>query len=419
MKDKLRKALSTVSRIKKFLEKVLGDEKLRNEFKDQSPVLEELAEDLEVNEFVPIILEGKMDTIRFDSPDLFREVSEAVLSFEENWNESAALLSLCGYTLAGGKITEAEDPETEGEEDNTPLTVGELYALGEEDEDYAVEAKLSSAQRKKLPTTAFCGPDRSFPVHDKAHVTAALRLLGRYKGPGDKGKIRACIMRKARAMGMTPKTKESEETLFIFQPLKIAGLETFSLITLDSSEVAKATLENLNKIGEALHLEDSVIQEVKDLIGEYIPLLEYQETDNTSVAPLFALQSENKKAVVLPAEHILEVLMEREMGSEHSTLAALVGVCRRLKLTKEQVKSAQEAYSPLAGSVLKSFLANLPESEEAKKEGDKDGTAESEVITPIVTEEPSEEAEESQGKIKSIMDRYTIKAPLKDTRRKS
>lgn len=42
-------------------------------------------------------------------------------------------------------------------------------------------AKLSTAARNKLPSSSFAGPGRSFPVHDKAHATAALRLLGRAK----------------------------------------------------------------------------------------------------------------------------------------------------------------------------------------------------------------------------------------------
>ena len=40
-------------------------------------------------------------------------------------------------------------------------------------------AKLTSAARKKLPSKDFAGPGRSFPVNDKAHATAALRLVGR------------------------------------------------------------------------------------------------------------------------------------------------------------------------------------------------------------------------------------------------
>jgi hypothetical protein len=64
----------------------------------------------------------------------------------------------------------------------------------------AVDTKLTTKKRKALPASAFCAPNRGFPAHDCAHVRAGLSLLGRYKGPGDKGKIRACLYRKARAM---------------------------------------------------------------------------------------------------------------------------------------------------------------------------------------------------------------------------
>jgi len=63
------------------------------------------------------------------------------------------------------------------------------------------DAKLSAESRKKLASSAFCGPERSFPVNDCKHYTAAKRLIGRYKGPGDKSKILACIERKGKKLG--------------------------------------------------------------------------------------------------------------------------------------------------------------------------------------------------------------------------
>jgi hypothetical protein len=65
----------------------------------------------------------------------------------------------------------------------------------------AADARLTAKQRKGLAGSTFCGPDRSFPVPDCAHVTAARRLIGRYKGPGDKSRILACVARKAKALG--------------------------------------------------------------------------------------------------------------------------------------------------------------------------------------------------------------------------
>ena len=62
------------------------------------------------------------------------------------------------------------------------------------------DAKLSTEKRENLEGSAFCGPERSFPVPDCAHYTAAKKLIGRYKGPGDKGRIMACIERKGKSM---------------------------------------------------------------------------------------------------------------------------------------------------------------------------------------------------------------------------
>lgn len=60
------------------------------------------------------------------------------------------------------------------------------------------DAKLSSEKRKKLADGSFCGPNRSFPVADCAHVTAARRLVGRAKvSDSTKSKILACVDRKA------------------------------------------------------------------------------------------------------------------------------------------------------------------------------------------------------------------------------
>ena len=35
-------------------------------------------------------------------------------------------------------------------------------------------ARLTTAKRKNLPTSAFAGPDRSFPIPDKSHARNAL-----------------------------------------------------------------------------------------------------------------------------------------------------------------------------------------------------------------------------------------------------
>lgn len=58
-------------------------------------------------------------------------------------------------------------------------------------------ARLSAKDRKSLPSGDFAGPDRSFPMPDKAHARAALSLE-RYASPATKARIRS----KAKAMGV-------------------------------------------------------------------------------------------------------------------------------------------------------------------------------------------------------------------------
>ena len=84
-----------------------------------------------------------------------------------------------------------------------------LYELQLEEMDKGVieDAKLSTEKRKKLASSSFCSPkDRAFPVPDCAHVTAARRLIGKYKGEGSKDAILACVSRKSKALGCTADT---------------------------------------------------------------------------------------------------------------------------------------------------------------------------------------------------------------------
>ena len=75
------------------------------------------------------------------------------------------------------------------------------------------DAKLSTASRKKLKGSTFCGPGRSFPVPDCAHVTAARRLIGRYKGSGSHASILSCVSRKSKALGCGGKDNLTDEQI--------------------------------------------------------------------------------------------------------------------------------------------------------------------------------------------------------------
>ncbi len=74
------------------------------------------------------------------------------------------------------------------------------------------DSKLSTAQRKRLPGSSFCGPNKSFPVPDCAHVTAARRLIGRASvSAATKTRILSCVSRKASAMGCDKKDNKEDK----------------------------------------------------------------------------------------------------------------------------------------------------------------------------------------------------------------
>lgn len=119
--------------------------------------------------------------------------------------------------------SEPEAPELEllfDEEKCWDAINAELDAMAAEleEEDAAAaqairDAKLTTEQRKRLKPSTFCGPNRSFPVPDCAHVTAARRLIGRYKGEGSKEAILRCVNRKAKALGCDKAKKDTEDSL--------------------------------------------------------------------------------------------------------------------------------------------------------------------------------------------------------------
>jgi hypothetical protein len=67
------------------------------------------------------------------------------------------------------------------------------------------EAKLSYAERKDLPNSAFCGPDRTYPAQDSAHVRNGLARLATFGGrlpEAIRKKIYLCLVRRAKKFGV-------------------------------------------------------------------------------------------------------------------------------------------------------------------------------------------------------------------------
>lgn len=62
-------------------------------------------------------------------------------------------------------------------------------------------AKLTTASRKALPGKVFCGPNRSYPAHDRSH---AQNCLARGAQHGAGSKTIACCRKKLKQFGGKP-----------------------------------------------------------------------------------------------------------------------------------------------------------------------------------------------------------------------
>lgn len=170
---------------------------------------------IDVKDGTPIELndaeEAVFDLIKKSRPDAEDEVLAnhakkiASLKQEDGTFKNQAEAGLDEETYLKYALEDLETAEEKIDADEVYADmVKELEKMvkdGEITEEELKDAKLSTAARKKLSKGTFCGPDRSFPVPDCAHVTAARRLIGRYKGPGSKSSILACVARKAKTLG--------------------------------------------------------------------------------------------------------------------------------------------------------------------------------------------------------------------------
>lgn len=65
-------------------------------------------------------------------------------------------------------------------------------------------AKLTAAARKRIPTSSFAGPDRSYPVNDKNHARNALSRVAQFGNSELQARVRAAVHRKFPSIGKSP-----------------------------------------------------------------------------------------------------------------------------------------------------------------------------------------------------------------------
>jgi hypothetical protein len=159
--------------------------------------------------------------------DELKSAALGITSKKEDCGCEGATPDNCACAPKMDEIEEADRAFFEDEEGVYAEMVIEMDAAvvdGELTQDSIKDAKLSSEQRKKLGSSTFCGPGRSFPVPDCAHVTAARRLIGRAKVTSStKSKILACVSRKASSLGCGSKKDAVVDFNVILKDVKLTA----------------------------------------------------------------------------------------------------------------------------------------------------------------------------------------------------
>ena len=252
------------------------------------------------------------------------------------------------------------------------------------------DATLSTAQRNKLSESTFCGPGRSFPAPDKAHVEAGLRLLNRSNfSEATKAKIKACLYRKGKRYGIAPSQDEIQADPDIlvrgvddeWTPEQRTELETFfkdnpdadlpdsteTTETTDSktTPVVETKIEDMKK-PELIVLAQNLQKEVEDLKKTHTDALSVQET---KVAEL-TKKVEDSNTLALQKEDEINKLLDENAIINKKLRDSIVSNIIDIKMTdnnNEERTTLIEKYSKRSIESLVDSLNDLRNNKELTK----------------------------------------------------
>lgn len=277
--------------------------------------------------------------IRIQSQEKFQEVSDEAVEIFGEWSVEAAKYAMISYLIAGEKVV------VEGRADEF-VPAGVLFKLEESNEFSA------------LPT------DVTWSAYNEGKVdleSLQLRLVaGRLADGGKPIETLTLVQIKDGAPIVTVEASMDEETL-------------------------KSAVEATN---EAYGTE-FVVEDVRALLN--LQTEEFKESINTHAAEEFKAEL----AYDLPYEYLAKSFVEKDADTR-AYLAALVGVCRKHGITREQMESAQKVYKVFGAKVLENLLASIEEKVQHTPEAESQGSSaqESENGSPIQVVPPAIAAQE-------------------------
>jgi hypothetical protein len=124
------------------------------------------------------------------------------------------------------------------------------------------------------------------------------------------------------------------------------------LVITTNEDVEKIIL-NKEYVQEAYSLDDDSFSNLEAFIEESKALLEN--------GPLLDYKEQIIAPITLGADFLLTYFTKNEVSSDRKNLVTLVGLVRKLNISKEVLESSYTAYNVFGTSVLKKFLENIPD----------------------------------------------------------
>lgn len=235
--------------------------------------------------------------------------------------------------------TESDDCESWDNYTDDDLAMAH-WLLVEMDNELSEDKKISTEKRKSLKTSTFCGPNRSFPVPDCAHVTAARRLIGRYKGPGDKNKILACVSRKASSLGCgSSKDHLITEDNSMVITLKDA-LEVDEVKKHIDSEIQKATQSYKDQLVGMSAVTEKATKLEKDMVTKDAELTSNKDLIKRLEDSVTALKADMHKTLVDRVYDLRKNLQKKDVMALKDAAEVEAFKAELTKRTDESLKDA-------------------------------------------------------------------------------
>lgn len=313
--------------------------------------------------------------------------------------------------------------------DNKETILSEI--LTEDNMTVKADAKLTAEQREKLPDSAFCGPSRSFPAHDEAHVLAGLDLLAKSEfSDATKSKIKSTLYRKGKKYGIVPSEDELEQTPDILTARMTDSFSDEEITTIDdffkeNPDADLPALEDDAKSQEDAQ-EDSTEETTTDIkkmkVGELRDLVEklQKDIDDQKAANAEAIEVRDSKitrlekdlqdaeTLTLQKDDEIYKYLDENALLDKKFRDSIISNIIDLKVTDNTNEEREALTDKYSKRKLESLLDSLEDLRNETKKVEA-GLDTDKVVDPTITEDNSEtETNDDQNNQEETVDKFSL-----------